>query len=75
MPLLERLERGLETREAAQVEAGGNLGLLTPAAAMAAFSPALWTGIASGAPKIIRDSTSRSFPVYPLRIKLSQDRP
>ena len=44
------MEGELWAREAAQVEAGANLGLLTPAAAMATFSPALWTSAQKSAP-------------------------
>ena len=42
-PLLAVLDTKLADRERAQLDAGSNLGLLTPQAAMATFSPALWT--------------------------------
>ena len=43
VPLLGAVEGEMMRRERRQLEASSNLGLLTPAAAMAAFSPALWT--------------------------------
>ena len=42
-PLLAVLDTKLAERERTQLDAGANLGLLTPQAAMATFSPALWT--------------------------------
>ena len=42
-PLLKVLDNKLAERERTQLDAGSNLGLLTPQAAMATFSPALWT--------------------------------
>ena len=42
-PLLAVLDNKLAERERTQLDAGSNLGLLTPQAAMATFSPALWT--------------------------------
>ncbi|CAH0373344.1 unnamed protein product [Pelagomonas calceolata] len=42
-PLLAVLDTKLAERERTQLDAGSNLGLLTPQAAMATFSPALWT--------------------------------
>ena len=50
VPLLRAIAPELARREAAQLDAGGNLGLLTPAAAMATFSPALWTSAQKAAP-------------------------
>lgn len=42
-PLLSVLDASLAAREETQLDDGANLGLLTPQAAMATFSPALWT--------------------------------
>lgn len=42
-PLLSVLDASLAAREQTQLDDGANLGLLTPQAAMATFSPALWT--------------------------------